>query len=91
MAQNTPITDNRGERILAFMVASAVGLSIIAFLAVIIGTASGVKNFGEGLWPVAILLPSIGLPLGLILMIILIITSGRRRGREDSVQYVFRN
>ncbi|MDJ0336072.1 multidrug ABC transporter ATPase [Salinibacterium sp. G-O1] len=82
MAQDTPISDNRGERILAFMIASAVGLSIIAFLTIIIGTATGVTNFGEGLWPVAIVLPSIGLPIGLILMIVLIVKSGLRRGRE---------
>lgn len=82
MAQDTPISGNRGERILAFMVASAVGLSIIAFLSIIIGTAAGVRNFGEGIWPVAFVLPLIGLPIGLILMIVLIVTSGLRRGRE---------
>lgn len=82
MAQETPITDNRVERILAFMVASAVGLSIISFLAVIIGTAAGVTDFSQGVWPVAIVLPAIGLPLGLVLVIVLIIISGVRRGRE---------
>ncbi len=82
MAQDTPISDSRGERILAFMAASAVGLSIIAFLSIIIGTAAGVRNFGEGLWPVAIMLPTIGLPVGLILIIAVVIISGRRRGRE---------
>lgn len=82
MAQDTPISDNRGERILAFMVASAVALSIIAFLSIIIGTAAGVRNFGEGAWPVVIFLPQIGLPLGLILMIALIVMSWRRRGRD---------
>lgn len=82
MAQDTPISGNRGERILAFMVASAVGLSIIAFLSIIIGTAAGVRNFGEGAWPLVIFLPQIGLPFGLILIITLIIVSGRRRGRE---------
>lgn len=64
------------------MIASAVGLSIVSFLAVIIGTAAGVKNFGEGVWPVAIVLPSIGLPIGLLLIIALIIISGIRRSRE---------
>ena len=82
MAQDTPISGNRGERILAFMVAGSVGLSIIAFLSIIIGTAAGVRNFGEGVWPVAFMLPLIGLPIGLILMIVLIIFSGLRRGRE---------
>ncbi len=82
VANETPITDNRVERILAFMVASAIGLSIIAFLAVIIGTALGVTDFSGGVWPVAIVLPAIGLPLGLALVIALIIVSGIRRGRE---------
>lgn len=82
MAKETPITDVRIERILAFMVASAIGLSIIAFLAVIIGTAAGVTDFSVGVWPVAIVLPAIGLPLGLVLVIVLIIISGVRRGRE---------
>jgi len=82
VAKETPITDVRIERILAFMVASAIGLSIIAFLAVIIGTAAGVTDFSVGVWPVAIVLPAIGLPLGLVLVIVLIIISGVRRGRE---------
>ena len=82
VATETPITDHRVERILAFMVASAIGLSIIAFLAVIIGTAVGVKDFSGGVWPVAIVLPAVGLPIGLVLMIALIIVSGLRRGRE---------
>jgi len=64
------------------MVASSIGLSIIAFLAVIIGTAAGVRDFNGGIWPVAIVLPAIGLPLGLLLMITLIVISGIRRGRE---------
>jgi hypothetical protein len=82
VAQDTPINANRGERVLAFMVAAAVGLSIVAFLSIIIGTAAGVRNFGEGIWPVAVILPSIGLPIGLILIVILIVASGLRRGRE---------
>lgn len=73
---------HRGERILAFMVASAIGLSILSFLAVIIATAAGVDDFGGGAWPVVILLPAIGLPLGLVLMIALIVVSGIRRSRD---------
>jgi magnesium-transporting ATPase (P-type) len=82
VANDTPILDNRLERILAFMVASAIGLSILSFLAVIIGTAAGVRDFGAGIWPLAIFLPMIGLPIGLLLIIALIIVSGIRRGRE---------
>lgn len=82
MANDTPILGNQLERTLAFMVAAAIGLSILCFVAVIIGTAAGVTNFGVGIWPIAIVLPSIGLPLGLLLMVAVIIISGIRRGRE---------
>ena len=82
VANDTPILVHRSERVLAFMVASAIGLSIICFLAVIIATAAGVTQFGTGAWPTVLVLPSIGLPLGLLLLIALIIVSGVRRGRE---------
>ena len=82
MANDTPILDNRLERTLAFMVASSIGLSIICFIAVIIGTAAGVRDFSTGIWPIAIVLPSIGLPIGLLLTVAVIVISGIRRGRE---------
>jgi len=83
VAENSPIIDNRAERVLAFMVAASIGLSILAFLAVIIATAAGVTNFGEGVWPVIIVLPLVGLPIGLVFMIALFIVSAIRRGRES--------
>ena len=82
VANDTPVSDNRLERILAFMVASSIGLSLVSFIAVIIATGAGVTNFGEGIWPLLIVLPAIGLPLGLILVIVLIVVSALRRGRE---------
>jgi hypothetical protein len=80
--QNSPIIAHRGERILAFMIAASIGLSILCFVVVIIATAAGLKNFGTPPWPTVIILPAIGLPIGLALMIALIIISGLRRGRE---------
>jgi uncharacterized membrane protein len=84
VAIDSPITAHRVERILAFMVASAVGLSIVAFLAIIIGTGVGLKaaDFSGGIWPVVFVLPLVGLPIGLVLLIALIVISGIRRGRE---------
>jgi hypothetical protein len=84
VSNQTPISDNRVERILAFMVASAIGLSLVSFLAVIIGTAAGMgrEDFLVGAWPVVSLLPLFGLPFGLVLVIVLIVVSGVRRGRE---------
>ncbi|MDO9397204.1 MAG: hypothetical protein Q7T71_11710 [Herbiconiux sp.] len=79
-AEKTP--PSRAERSLTFMVAAAIGLSVLAFLATIVGTLAGVRNFGEGLWPTVILLPLIGLPIGLVFMIVLLIISTRRRLRD---------
>ena len=64
------------------MIAAAIGLSILCFIVVIIATAAGIRNFGTPPWPTVIILPAIGLPIGLVLMIALIIISGLRRGRE---------
>ncbi len=69
------------------MIASSVGLSIICFVALIIATAAIPQSdlqdvFSTGVWPIVIVLPAIGLPIGLILMIALIIVTGIRRGRE---------
>jgi len=63
------------------MVASVVGLSILAFLAVIIATAMGVgqnDGFSRGFWPPIFILPLYGLPIGFVL----IISAGVRRSRE---------
>ena len=67
------------------MVASVVGLSILAFLAVIIATAMGVGHndgFSRGFWPPIFILPLYGLPIGFVLIIVLIISAGVRRSRE---------
>ena len=64
------------------MVASAVGLSLMCIIAVIVGTAVGVKNFGEGVWPVVVVLPAPGLIIGLVLIVALVVISSIRRGRE---------
>ncbi|TAL43447.1 MAG: hypothetical protein EPN91_06350 [Salinibacterium sp.] len=82
MTKDTPVIEHRGERILAFMTASAVILSILCILAVIVATLLGVRNFNSPPWPTVFFLPAIGLPIGLIMMIILLIVSARRRGRE---------
>ncbi len=67
------------------MVAGVVGLSILAFLSIIIGTAAGAganDGFSKGVWPVVIWLPYFGLPLGVLLLVGLVVTSALRRGRE---------
>lgn len=81
MAKNNPVDVNRNERILAYMLASAIGLSILAIIAILVGTGVGVRDFDEGVWPVIIMLPNIGFPLGIILLVVLVVVSARRKSR----------
>ena len=86
MSDSGPLTQHRAERILAYMFVAIVGLSILAFIAVMIGTAVGAgenDGFSQGIWPVVLMLPLIGLPIGFLLLITLLIVNGVRRTRES--------
>ena len=63
------------------MLASSIGLSILAIIAILVGTGVGVRDFDEGIWPVIIMLPNIGFPLGIILLVVLVVVSARRKSR----------
>jgi uncharacterized membrane protein len=84
-AQPASINDNRRERLLAFMVMGMVAFSLLAFVAIIAGTAAGAgadNGFSEGIWPTVFLLPVIALPIAMVLMIVLLVLSMLRRARE---------
>ncbi|WP_423922681.1 multidrug ABC transporter ATPase [Frigoribacterium sp. 2-23] len=86
MAKNNekiePAGLHRTERVLVFMIAAIVILSIAAFAATLIGTASGITNFGTGIWPAVVVLPLIGLPLAVVMIIVFVVMSAIRRSRE---------
>lgn len=72
---------SRLERILGAMVISTIGLSIVCFLAVIFGTGVAKANVTEGIWPLVIAFPLVGLPIGFILIVTLIVVNMRARTR----------
>ena len=81
---NTPVTPPPAsslEKLLAAMVVGIVGVSVVAFFAVIIGTAVGMErdDFAQGLWPVVSMLPLIGLPIGFVMIMVLLFVSTKRR------------
>jgi uncharacterized membrane protein len=80
VAENTRVPLNRIERILAFVIGSLVGVSIIAIVAILIGRASHLDLAG-GAWPVAAVLPLIALPIVLVLLIVFLVISVTRRAR----------
>lgn len=80
MPENAPVPLNRTERVLAGMIASIVGLSIVGIVATMIGSASGATMSG-GIWPVLLLIGFIGLPIAFVLVIVFLIVSTTRRRR----------
>ena len=75
---------HRNERIIAYMIVAIVGLSIVAFFAVIIGTCAGMTgpDVAQGVWPAVAYAPLIGLPIGFVLIVAILVLGIRRRGRE---------
>ncbi|WP_350349318.1 hypothetical protein ABIQ69_05190 [Agromyces sp. G08B096] len=86
MTDQAPISGQRVERVLAYMVAGVVGASIIAFFAVMIGSFANAGDTGwaeQGVWPFVLVFPLIGLPVGFLLLVTLLIINGTRRRRES--------
>lgn len=77
------VMSHRLERVLAYMVAGIIVLSLASFVALLVGTSMGLEreDFTQGLWPVVTILPLIGLPIGFVLIIALLVVSAVRRGR----------
>lgn len=73
------------DRILAYAALVLAAASIICFFAIIIGTATGMKqsSFGTGVWPFVAALPLYGLPLAFVMIIALLIITFVRRGRAS--------
>lgn len=71
------------DRIFAISALTLAALSVVCFLAIIIGSAAGMTqaDFGTGVWPVVAAIPLWGLPLAFVMIITLLITSFIRRGR----------
>lgn len=87
MSESGPIIEQRAERVLAYMFVGIVGISILAFLAVMFGTLAGAgenDGFSSGIWPFVIMLPWFGLPLAFLLLIALLIVNGIRRRRQST-------
>ncbi len=71
---------SRIERTLGGMGAAIIGLSLLAIAAILIASAAGVAT-GSGIWITVAVLPLIGLPIGLLLIIAFIVVNAVRRSR----------
>jgi len=80
VADNTPVTVYRTERVLTYMAASSIGLAILGILALIIAGVARVDT-SAGVWVTVTVLPAIGLILGVGFAIAFIVVSAIRRTR----------
>lgn len=82
MAATEDFSTSRVERVLATMVASVVGLSILCFFAVVLAGPLGYSLDGDFGY-IIIATPLVGLPLGFIVLVVLISISAARRRRGE--------
>lgn len=80
MANDTPVPLNRIERILRNMVISSAALSVLAIVATAVAWFARI-DVNQGVWPVIVVLPLIGLPLAFVLIIVFLVLSIVRRRR----------
>jgi hypothetical protein len=80
VAEKTPVTVHRTERVLAYMIASSIGLAILGILAILIAGLAHVDTT-TGIWLTIRVLPAVGLIFGVAFMIALVIVSAIRRSR----------
>jgi hypothetical protein len=73
---------SRAERTLGAMAATVVGLSILSMIGVFVAGLAKVDT-GQGIWVAVALLPLLGLPIGILLMIGAIIVNAVRRSRSS--------
>lgn len=74
------------ETVLAVVVLSSIAASVISFVTILVAAGNGLQraDFAQGFWPVVVWVSYVGLPLGLVLMLVLLVLSIRRRSRENT-------
>jgi hypothetical protein len=79
---DTAAGPHRIERVLVTAAATVLGLSVLALIVVLVLAATGVQLGGQA-FAVLTLLPLIGMPIGVLLIIAFMVAVGTRRSRES--------
>lgn len=80
MPNDPAASPHRTERVLALAAATVIGVSLLAIIVVLILGAAR-ADLSTDTWSVVRLLPLVGLPIGLLLLIAHLVVSGTRRMR----------
>ena len=79
MTKSKPAGPSRLETILAFMGAGIIGLSLLSIVITLVRSFFGATTT----WAIFAQIPLIALPIGFLLVIVLLLVSARRKGRES--------
>jgi hypothetical protein len=74
---------SQAERSLTFMIGAVGGVSLLAFVGLLIANFAGVRPDGSGIWPMLVLLPYVGFPITILLIVVLAVLNARRRAQQD--------
>lgn len=77
------MTSNRSERILAYMLAGVFGVSMLCFIVLIVAWLTIKQIPGTGIWPLVTVLPEIGLPISILLVLVILAVNWTRKARAN--------
>jgi hypothetical protein len=71
--------------VLIFMIVAVLGLSIAAIIATFVAAGVGI-DASQGIWPTIVVLPLVGFPIAVLLVIIRLVVGAisRSRGAKDA-------
>ncbi|MET3638054.1 MULTISPECIES: hypothetical protein [Curtobacterium] len=80
---DTPVTFNRTERVLGFMIGGVFIAALLCIVAMIVMWLTVPSANGSMPWPVIMAIPLVGLPVGMVLVFVLLGLTWAKRAREN--------
>ncbi|WP_258061220.1 MULTISPECIES: hypothetical protein [unclassified Rathayibacter] len=79
MKPQEPAGVGRAERTLAYMFIAIIVVTVLAFLAILVAPALGIREYAGPFWQFVFAVPLVGLPIAFLMMIAMLIVGVRRR------------
>ncbi|WP_244229474.1 MULTISPECIES: hypothetical protein [unclassified Rathayibacter] len=83
MKPQEPAGVGRAERTLAYMFIAIIVVTVLAFLAILVAPALGIREYAGPFWQFVFAVPLVGLPIAFLMMIAMLIVGVRRRRAQS--------
>ncbi|WP_258068102.1 hypothetical protein [Rathayibacter sp. AY1A2] len=83
MKPQEPAGVGRAERTLAYMFIAIIVVTVLAFLAILVAPALGIREYAGPFWQFVFAVPLVGLPIAFLMMIAMLIAGVRRRRAQS--------